>query len=78
MRKTIVLINCQLDSESSIIKQLKNIEGVTSVQQTFGAYDIICEVEANREDQLSKITWKVRKLEGIRSTVDLIVVNKNG
>ena len=35
-----VLINCELGSEESIIQQLGNLDSVTEVNGTFGAYDI--------------------------------------
>jgi len=42
-----VLINCELGSEESIIQQLRNLDGVTEVNGTFGAYDILAKIESS-------------------------------
>jgi len=73
MAKAYVLINCELGSEESVITQLKSIEGVTEVHGTFGAYDILVKIESERVETLREvITWKIRKIEHIRSTLTLM------
>ena len=68
-----VLINCELGSEESIIQQLGNLDGVTEVNGTFGAYDILAKIEsAQVEDLRETITWKIRKIDKIRSTLTLM------
>ncbi len=74
-----VLINCDLGSEEDIISQLKTIEGVKEVQGTFGAYDILAKVESEDVDKLrDTITWKIRKLDRIRSTLTLMAIPGQG
>ncbi len=73
MAQAYVLINCELGSEESVITQLKAIEGVTEVHGTFGAYDILAKIESDRVEALREtITWKIRKIENIRSTLTLM------
>jgi len=73
MAQAFVLINCELGSEESVISQLKLLEGVTEVHGTFGAYDILAKIESDRLESLRElITWKIRKIENIRSTLTLI------
>ena len=73
MAQAYVLINCELGSEEAVIAQLKSIEGVTEVHGTFGAYDILAKIESDRVEALREtITWKVRKIENIRSTLTLM------
>ena len=68
-----VLINCELGSEESIIKQLKSLSGIVEVHGTFGAYDILAKIESSTvEDLRETITWKIRKIEQIRSTLTLM------
>ena len=68
-----VLINCELGSEESIIQQLKNIDSVIEVHGTFGAYDILAKVESPTVEVLREsITWKIRKIDQIRSTLTLM------
>ena len=70
-----ILINCELGSEESIIGQLKSINGIIEVHGTFGAYDILAKIESDTVDVLREIiTWKIRKVERIRSTLTLMGV----
>ena len=73
MATAYVPINCELGSEEEIIKQLKNLEGVIEVHVTFGAYDILAKIESSTVEMLREtITWKIRKIEKIRSTLTLM------
>lgn len=73
MATAYVLINCELGSEEAIIKQLKSLEGVKEVHGTFGAYDILAKIESPTVEALREtITWKIRKIEKIRSTLTLM------
>ena len=73
MATAYVLINCELGSEESIISQLKNLEGIIEVHGTFGAYDILAKIESGTVEALREtITWKIRKIEKIRSTLTLM------
>ena len=75
MATAYVLINCELGSEESIIQQLKNIDSVIEVHGTFGAYDILVKVESSAVETLREIiTWKIRKIDQIRSTLTLMGV----
>lgn len=75
MATAYVLINCDTGHEKSIISQLKSVEGVGQVHGTFGAYDIVVKVEAPTAERLRDIiTWKVRKIEKIRSTLTLMAI----
>ena len=73
MSTAYVLINCDLGSEEQIIEDLKHLSDVKEVHGTFGAYDILAKVESNQVATLREtITWKIRKLEKIRSTLTLL------
>ena len=73
MATAYILINCELGSEESIIQQLKNLDGVLEVHGTFGAYDILAKIESATVDVLREtITWKIRKIDQIRSTLTLM------
>jgi len=67
-----VMINCDLGAEESIIKELKQFENVKEIQGVFGVYDIIAKVESQNQDTLREtITWQIRKLDKVRSTLTL-------
>lgn len=71
-----VLINCDLGSEESVIDALKDIDDVKEVHGTFGAYDIIAKVEGKKVETLREtITWKIRKIDRIRSTLTLMGID---
>jgi len=68
-----VLINSDFGKESNIIENLKHIDSVKEVHGTFGAYDVIAKVEHNERDKLREIiTWSIRKIENVRSTLTLM------
>ena len=75
MATAYILINCELGSEESIIQQLKNITGISEVSGTFGAYDVLAKIESPTAETLREIiTWKIRKVDQIRSTLTLMGV----
>lgn len=70
-----VLINADLGAEEELVKELKNIEYVTEVYVVYGVYDIVTKVEASQMEVVKEtITWKIRRLEKVRSTLTMIVV----
>ncbi len=70
-----VMINCDLGAEESIIKELKHFENVKETHGVYGAYDIIAKVESENQEALREaITWKIRKLDKVRSTLTLCCI----
>ena len=79
MAEAYVLVNCDLGAEEEVISGLKQIEQVKEVHGTFGAYDIIARIQAESADKLREaITWQIRKMNKIRSTLTLTVVEGQG
>ena len=79
MTKAFVLINCELGSEDHVISELKTFSDVEQVQGTFGAYDIIVEISSESIEKIREtITWKIRKIEKIRSTLTLTKIEGQG
>ena len=73
MQTAYVLINCELGKEETILDSLKHMESVKEVHGTFGAYDIIAKIENSDRDKLREtITWNIRKLQHVRSTLTLM------
>ena len=73
MAEAFVLINCEIGSEESVIEKLNLVYEVIEVHGTFGAYDILAKVEADNVEIIREtITWKIRKIEKIRSTLTLM------
>ena len=79
MTQAFVLINCELGSEERIISELKTFEDVKEVHGTFGAYDIIAKISSESVDKIREtITWKIRKIGKIRSTLTLTKIEDQG
>lgn len=72
-----VLINTEIGSESEVLKTLKGVEGVTEAYAVYGVYDVIAKITADTMDKLKEIvTWNVRRLDRVRSTLTMIVVEE--
>jgi len=74
MPEAFVLINAEAGSETEILEALRKIENVKDAHGVYGVYDIVARVEAESLDQLKEvITWKIRRLDKVRSTLTMIV-----
>ncbi len=79
MAKAYVLINCELGSEDKIISDLRKLEHIKDAVGTFGAYDMVAKIEAETSEQLREtVTWKIRKMDKVRSTLTLMEVVGQG
>lgn len=68
-------MNAELGSEDSIVNELNKLEGVREVYQVYGVYDIVAQVEADTMEKVKEtVTWKLRKLDGVKSTLTMIVM----
>ena len=77
METVYVLISCDLGYEIAIIDELKQLANVKEAHGILGAYDILVKVESDSGESLrDTITWKIRKLNRVRSTLTLIVPEK--
>ncbi|MEM3874426.1 MAG: Lrp/AsnC ligand binding domain-containing protein [Candidatus Bathyarchaeia archaeon] len=78
MPKAYVLINTEIGSEADVLKDLRKIEGVEDAVSVYGVYDIIARVSAETMDKLKEIvTWRIRRLDKVRSTLTMIVVEES-
>jgi DNA-binding Lrp family transcriptional regulator len=70
-----VLINVELGFEEKVLKNIRDIVNVKESHRVYGVYDIIAKVEADSLDELKQsVTSKIRRLEGVRSTLTTIVI----
>ena len=70
-----VLINAEIGAESEVLKALEKVSNVKEAYGVYGVYDIIAKVEAETMDKLKDIvTWNIRRLDKVRSTLTMIVV----
>jgi len=72
-----VLINTEIGSESAVLKTLKGVEGVLESHAVYGVYDVVAKITADTMDKLKEVvTWRVRRLDKVRSTLTMIVVEE--
>ncbi len=73
MAKAFVLINCDLGSEEQVISDLKSLDCVKDVYGTFGAYEILANLDCDNLEELRQlIISEVRRIKKIRSTITLM------
>ena len=75
MAKAFVLISAEMGSETDVMKELKKIDEVKEGYPVYGAYDIIARIEAETmADLKDSISWKIRRISNVRSTLTMIVI----
>jgi DNA-binding Lrp family transcriptional regulator len=75
MPMAFVLINAEIGSEEEVLKELKKVEGVVEAFVVYGVYDVVAKIKSDTMDKLKDlVTWHVRRLNKVRSTLTMIVV----
>jgi len=74
MHKGFILLNSDLGAEEYIVDELKQIEQVTNAYLTFGAYDVIAEIQTDNPEEFAKVIATIRKLSRVVSTMTLNVI----
>jgi DNA-binding Lrp family transcriptional regulator len=70
-----VLINVEIGSDEEVLRDLRPISEVKEAHLVYGVYDIIARIETETMQELKDvISWKVRRLDKVRSTLTMIVV----
>jgi DNA-binding Lrp family transcriptional regulator len=70
-----ILIDCESGFEEEIINELKELPEMVEVYQAYGAYDLIAKATADTVDKLREtISWRIRRIDKIRSTITLIAI----
>jgi DNA-binding Lrp family transcriptional regulator len=70
-----VFLNIDAGGEQEVLKELRNIQNVKEAHLVYGVYDLVARIEAETMDKLKEIvTWKVRRLDKVRSTLTTIVM----
>ncbi len=75
MALAIVMVNVEVGKENEIFEKLFELPEVKEVYMVYGVHDIIAVIEADTMDALrSLITEKIRKMDGVKSSMTSIVV----
>ena len=75
MHDGFVLLNCDLGSEEYIIEELRQMPNVKNAYLTFGAYDVVVEINAKDQQGFDKAVAGIRRLSRVESTMTLSVIN---
>lgn len=75
MATAFVLIIAEIGAEREVLKGLKEIPEVKEAHMVYGVYDIIARIQTETMQELKDIiSWKIRRLDKVRSTLTMIVV----
>jgi DNA-binding Lrp family transcriptional regulator len=75
MPMAFVFMNIDTGGEQQVLDQLRGITNVKEAYLVYGVYDLVARIEAQTMDELKEIvTWKVRRLDKVRSTLTTIVM----
>ncbi|MFX1466560.1 MAG: Lrp/AsnC ligand binding domain-containing protein [Promethearchaeota archaeon] len=71
------MINSEIGAEESVLNSLRDLEGVAEAYIVYGVYDIIAKIREDTMEKLKElITWQIRRLDKVRSTLTMIIVEK--
>jgi DNA-binding Lrp family transcriptional regulator len=75
LRIAFVFINVEAGCEGEVLERLREVSEVKESHLVYGVYDLVAKVETGAMDRLKEvITWKVRKLDKVRSTLTTVVM----
>ena len=72
-----ILINTEIGAIPEVLEAVKKIKDVKEAYALFGVYDIMAKVGAESTHKLKEtVTLKVRRIENVRSTVTMIIMEE--
>lgn len=75
MASAYLLLNVETGTEEEVMNNLKTLQEIKEAWMVYGVYDIIVRVETETMEKLKNIvSWTVRRLDRVRSTMTMIVV----
>lgn len=78
MPMAFVLINTEMGSENEVLKAINKLNDVKEAYVVYGVYDIIIKVESDTMEKLkSMITWNIRRLNKVRSTLTMMAAEES-
>ena len=70
------LINTEIGAEDEVLKEIKKVPAVEEAYVVYGVYDIVAKIRADTMEKLKEtVTWNIRRLEKVRSTLTMIVMS---
>lgn len=79
MTQAFVMVRCHKIYEREVVENLKQIPEVLEIDCLVGSYEVICKVVAPTFNDISDIiSKKIRKLDRIKSTVTINIIDNQG
>jgi len=79
LARAFVLINTEAGLEQEVVNRIKTLKNVKEAYTVYGVYDAIAFVEAEKaEDLKNLVAYELRKINGVRSTVTMMVAEGKG
>jgi DNA-binding Lrp family transcriptional regulator len=77
MSRALVLFHVQSGSENKVLKTVKKVEGVEEAYLSYGQYDIEAKLRTDYKEDLKRVIKNnFKKINGVRSTSSLILVEE--
>lgn len=72
-----VLINTEPRHMENVVETLEKLDAVMEVFPVYGVYDVVAKIKAETMEKLKEIvTWKVRSLDTVRSTITMLIIEE--
>jgi hypothetical protein len=76
MLNAFVFLNCDIGTEPIILHEITDISGVSEAVQLSGVYDIVAKVSEESPEDIAKSVRKISAIASIRSSLTMIVAEK--
>jgi DNA-binding Lrp family transcriptional regulator len=71
-----VLINTEPKNMETVVATLEKLDSVVEIFPVYGVYDVVAKIKAETMEKLKDIvTWKVRSLDNVRSTITMLILD---
>ena len=71
-----VLINTEPKNMETVVSTLEKLDSVVEIFPVYGVYDVVAKIQAETMEKLKDfVTWKVRSLDNVRSTITMLILD---
>ena len=78
MISAVVLVNTDSNTQDTVLKSLRQVDGVEEAHALYGVYDLLIKIKANSIDKLKEITkLRIKTIAGVKNSLTLMVVQDN-
>ncbi|MFQ5710773.1 MAG: Lrp/AsnC family transcriptional regulator [Candidatus Geothermarchaeales archaeon] len=75
MPTAFIMLNVELGREEETKSRILEVPGVEETYRVYGVYDMVVKIKAdNMEELRHKVLSRIRKIDSVRSTLTMIVM----